>query len=647
MCGGWLGDRIDDATESGEELVDNAANTVSNVGSSIDDAVISPVVETVKDAGSSIDDAIIHPVGKAVENTLESIADDPLKAAAIALAVVTQQYYLIPYIQGAAALAHGASPEEALKVAAISYVAAQAGAGVGAETGSSIAGGSAAGATGAALSGGDIGQGALSGGVNAGIGSAAQSISDANFESWAKDQAAETYDNAPSPTEQDVLAADPSIKMDFPLSTPTDATGSGYYNEITGEYISDPIGGLQQPLDNTSGTIQMDGYTYDPATRTWTTPDGETYNMDYLQSSGESVSGSDLLAPPSEGTPEGYDPPLTTKEIKQGLNFVKNALFAQDQQQNRLAGIKAKANSMCLAMGGADNSIPWLNTKEQMLRNQPRMGCASTQDAGAKAPDLQSIYSNLNPELVNEFANRGIGTNFMRGDTPIIGGLEMKGYAAGSSVDSETCSTWGAMGKYMPKFHPVAGSGMLAAGPRRQQSGLAQLKHLYSGISPSGNMGGMAKGGLPSKYHEAAPDGHNPEFVTGLTGYYACGGGTGQSDDIPAMLHDGDYVMDAEAVSALGDGSSKAGRQVLEGFRKQVPHKDGAQGKPVPAKIADGEYVFPSSFVTALGGGDNKKGADILNGLREKLRTHKRSAPTSKIPPKAKSPLDYIKGSKG
>jgi hypothetical protein len=160
-------------------------------------------------------------------------------------------------------------------------------------------------------------------------------------------------------------------------------------------------------------------------------------------------------------------------------------------------------------------------------------------------------------------------------------------------------------------------------------------------------MGGMARGGLPTKYAEAAPRGHDPEFITGMTGYYACGGGTGQSDDIPAMLHDGDYVMDAEAVSALGDGSSKAGRDILEGFRNQVSYKDTTEGKPVPAKIADGEYVFPAGFVTAIGGGSNKKGAEILNGLREQLRLHKRSAPTSKIPPKAKSPLDYIKKAKG
>ena len=157
----------------------------------------------------------------------------------------------------------------------------------------------------------------------------------------------------------------------------------------------------------------------------------------------------------------------------------------------------------------------------------------------------------------------------------------------------------------------------------------------------------LATGGLPHKYAAAAPKGHKPEFITGMTGYYACGKGTGQSDDIPAMLHDGDYVMDAETVSALGDGSSKAGKEVLEGFREKIPHMKEGGGNPVPAKIADGEYVFPAAFVTSLGGGDNKRGAEILDGLRTKLRAHKRGAPLNKIPPKAKDPIEYIKtGSK-
>jgi hypothetical protein len=158
----------------------------------------------------------------------------------------------------------------------------------------------------------------------------------------------------------------------------------------------------------------------------------------------------------------------------------------------------------------------------------------------------------------------------------------------------------------------------------------------------------MAKGGVLEKYADAIPEGHKPEFITGLTGYYAQGKGTGQSDDIDAMLHDGDYVADADLVAALGDGSSKAGAEALEKFRRSVPHQEHAQGgTAVPAKIADGEYVFPASFVTAIGNGDNKAGAKILDKMREAIREHKRSAPTNKIPPKAKSPLDYLKMVKG
>jgi len=78
-------------------------------------------------------------------------------------------------------------------------------------------------------------------------------------------------------------------------------------------------------------------------------------------------------------------------------------------------------------------------------------------------------------------------------------------------------------------------------------------------------------------------------------GAYVQGAGDGQSDDIPAMLADGEYVIDAELVSMLGNGSNKAGAKVLDSFRQSV-------------------------------------------------REHKRSAPIGKIPPKTKSPLQYLKG---
>lgn len=94
-------------------------------------------------------------------------------------------------------------------------------------------------------------------------------------------------------------------------------------------------------------------------------------------------------------------------------------------------------------------------------------------------------------------------------------------------------------------------------------------------------------------------DVHIPEFITGATGHYVKGRGDGQSDDIPAMLADGEYVFDAETVAQLGNGSSDAG-------------------------------------------------AHILDKMREAIRAHKRSAAIDEIPPKSKSPLEYLaEGMKG
>lgn len=113
--------------------------------------------------------------------------------------------------------------------------------------------------------------------------------------------------------------------------------------------------------------------------------------------------------------------------------------------------------------------------------------------------------------------------------------------------------------------------------------GSAGLQALGGASNP--NIAGYADGG----------DVHVPEFKTGTTGHYVQGRGDGQSDEIPAMLANGEYVFDADTVAALGNGSNEAG-------------------------------------------------ARALDKMREAIRKHKRSAPHTKIPPKAKSPLEYLKG---
>jgi hypothetical protein len=72
----------------------------------------------------------------------------------------------------------------------------------------------------------------------------------------------------------------------------------------------------------------------------------------------------------------------------------------------------------------------------------------------------------------------------------------------------------------------------------------------------------------------------------------------------------------------------------------------GGQDDVVPARLAGGEFVWDADSVSALGDGNNAAGAKKLDTARQNLRKHKRSAPPDKIPPRAKSLDKYMKGDK-
>jgi hypothetical protein len=75
-----------------------------------------------------------------------------------------------------------------------------------------------------------------------------------------------------------------------------------------------------------------------------------------------------------------------------------------------------------------------------------------------------------------------------------------------------------------------------------------------------------------------------PRFAKGGRSEFAVNGaGTGRSDDIPAVLSDGEYVIDAETVALLGDGSSKAGAKKLDELRIKVRKHKGQ-------KLAKGRF---------------------------------------------------------
>jgi hypothetical protein len=177
-----------------------------------------------------------------------------------------------------------------------------------------------------------------------------------------------------------------------------------------------------------------------------------------------------------------------------------------------------------------------------------------------------------------------------------MGGLiQMKQYAQGGQVDGMQDPRRAQMMAAMAQQRP-AGQG----GPR----GMAQGRPMPQ----QGGLQGMQQQGRPqmpqrprdpkTAYYQYGnvPQAKAAGGLSQVQSMQIGGGADGRSDDVNALLSDGEYVFDAEAVAMLGNGSSKAG-------------------------------------------------AKKLDDMRAKLRQHKGKALAGgKISPDAKSPLAYLKG---
>lgn len=132
---------------------------------------------------------------------------------------------------------------------------------------------------------------------------------------------------------------------------------------------------------------------------------------------------------------------------------------------------------------------------------------------------------------------------------------------------------------------------------------------------------------------QAAPSYYNygsePQDLTSL---FSTGAGGS-----PLAMASGGSVFGLPSPLMAAGGVTHKGSHYVQG-------DGGGQDDLIDAKLADGEYVFDADIVAALGDGSNKQGALKLDKMRQSIREHKRSAPNGKIPPKAKSPLAYLKG---
>jgi len=193
-----------------------------------------------------------------------------------------------------------------------------------------------------------------------------------------------------------------------------------------------------------------------------------------------------------------------------------------------------------------------------------------------------------------------------------MGGLiQMKRYAQGGQVDGMQDPRRAQMMQAMAQQRPAGQGGpmgMAQGRPPMMQGAPSQGRPPMMQGGPQGGLQSMQQGRPPmpqrprdprTAYYQYGNPPVQAKAAGGLSQVQSMqigGGADGRSDDVNALLSDGEYVFDAEAVAMLGNGSSKAG-------------------------------------------------AKKLDDMRAKLRQHKGKALAGgKISPDAKSPLAYLKG---
>lgn len=226
-------------------------------------------------------------------------------------------------------------------------------------TGAGLAGatGAAIGGTGAALTGGDVLKGALTGGaIGYGGGLLSQS------------------------------GTTPTVETGG--ATNAGAAGSGYYNEITGEFIPADYGQLQGPLTDLSGTGALEGYSYDQATRTWTLPDGSKVDLSYLPASGEALTGADIMKA-AGATQTGTN--LTFSDVIKALPLVP----VVNQLTGDPLGLNPKPPTTTTGNNGF-NIVPIPDTWKPPTYPSSTLTGTPGGPSSFKPIDLNSIFTNQN-----------------------------------------------------------------------------------------------------------------------------------------------------------------------------------------------------------------------------------------------------------
>jgi hypothetical protein len=142
-----------------------------------------------------------------------------------------------------------------------------------------------------------------------------------------------------------------------------------------------------------------------------------------------------------------------------------------------------------------------------------------------------------------------------------------------------------------------------------------------------------------SKYYSYGSEDSIDDILGGKAANYKEGG------FVEPLKASGGMVLPLLAKSGGALGHYKGREDFKHG--KHVAGDGDGQSDDIPAWLADGEFVFPADVVSALGNGSTKAGTDKLYEMMHGIRDRARSKGPKDLPPPAlKSPLNYLKSSK-
>jgi len=238
---------------------------------------------------------------------------------------------------------------------------------------------------------------------------------------------------------------------------------------------------------------------------------------------------------------------------------------------------------------GARDEMPELYGNELYKNlNAPGFNPVNEGDYGYEMPEEEEVKDMMmDEEEQPKMADGGLAQTHFTFGTPVDPLSNITNPQPAQQMQ-QPMQQQGGLGMSQPMGQQPGQPGQMGQPPMMPQMPKPQMP-----VQPQQMPQQMRKGGLPALSNVPLAEGRL-DFRQGASVH---GPGDGQSDDIPAMLADGEYVIDAETVAQIGNGSTKAGAKALDEFR-------------------------------------------------ENIRRHKRSAPVNKIPPKTKTLTSYLKKGK-